>query len=384
MDISATLTADEVASMSYPERSLNESARLFQLAVKSELQTRDESHFEQSLRLKNTLDLFEQKAKVEPTWPQLAVLLNCEHQLYILNERTPLRLNPFLSHWVEAIQRLVTTQSKLSAQPSTTASRTESSLCNADIELTRLELIKSLLQGHDRQRLGASSPRQLYQKSVEERYATPFEIRPYICMLEEEGIYDKPSADPGSEDFVASQLEQIDTSMVGNMKPGNRQDWKQVFLTRLAHEPESAVSDLTRLPLELTSLDFLTNLLQNQTLQLQSIEPSPVIHDFLQHSLRLIEQMGQPMEANIADSFAMGSRGGFDGADDEIDHGRDAQTRAVKLLLLFIRNLVRKALVPLDAIYFEIQEICVRYVWIKEVRQFRAFLEEGTTNEQTL
>ena len=59
-----------------------------------------------------------------------------------------------------------------------------------------------------------------------------------------------------------------------------------------------------------------------------------------------------------------------------LGHGREAQCRAVKLLLLFVKNLIRKGLVGTDVLYFEIQEICVRYVWIKEVRDFRLWIEE--------
>jgi hypothetical protein len=49
----------------------------------------------------------------------------------------------------------------------------------------------------------------------------------------------------------------------------------------------------------------------------------------------------------------------------------------VRLLLLFIKNLMRKGLVGIEVLYFEIQEICVRYVWIREVREFRGWVEEG-------
>jgi len=49
----------------------------------------------------------------------------------------------------------------------------------------------------------------------------------------------------------------------------------------------------------------------------------------------------------------------------------------VKLLVLFVRNLIRKGMVGPEQMFYEIQEICVRYVWVREVREFRAFIEEG-------
>ena len=60
-----------------------------------------------------------------------------------------------------------------------------------------------------------------------------------------------------------------------------------------------------------------------------------------------------------------------------MEYGKEAQSRAVKLLLLFIKNLIVKDLLGTQWFYLEIEEICVRYVWIKEVRDFRTFLEEG-------
>jgi hypothetical protein len=41
--------------------------------------------------------------------------------------------------------------------------------------------------------------------------------------------------------------------------------------------------------------------------------------------------------------------------------------------LLFIKSLLRKGLVQMDTLFYEIAEITVRYVWIKEVREFRTW-----------
>jgi hypothetical protein len=38
---------------------------------------------------------------------------------------------------------------------------------------------------------------------------------------------------------------------------------------------------------------------------------------------------------------------------------------------------MRKGLVGPQVLYFEVQEICVRYVWVREVREFRNWVEGG-------
>jgi hypothetical protein len=203
-------------------------------------------------------------------------------------------------------------------------------------------------------------------------------------MLEEEGIYEKKPSDV-LEPAPEPPLGKGKAAITEQPKLTSRQQWKQDILGRLEHDRDSAISELTHLPIELSYLDFLTTLLQDQILQQFSIEPDPVIRDYLQHALRLAEEMGQPPgsgSGSVEDGSSGGTNGGSMETADGIDHGRTAQVRAVKLLLLFIRNLIRKALLPPEAIYFEIQEICVRYVWIKEVREFRVFIEEGGTAEQ--
>ena len=235
-------------------------------------------------------------AVATPSWVTLAVLLNCEYQLYVLNESTPLRLNPFLSHWVEAIQRLSVAPPNSPSRPATPKARNNNSITSADIFTTRVELVKSLLKAHDSKHVATLSPSVLFNKHVEQRHVTPFDIGVYIQMLEEEGIYEKASVDGASRN---SHPENHDAPYPSPPKSGTKQDWKQSLLSRLETDPESALPDLTRLSLELSSLDFLTTLLQNHTLQSLSIDPSPVIHDFLQHSLRLIEQMGQPAGTNL-------------------------------------------------------------------------------------
>lgn len=144
-------------------------------------------------------------------------------------------------------------------------------------------------------------------------------------------------------------------------------------------DPANALAMLSHLPIDIPSLDRLTLLLQSGDLAEYGLDRATVTRHYLQHGLRQIESM-----ASSSGSGERGLSGGRmredgTGPDDGYSgpRGRDAQARAVRLLVLFVRNLVRKALVPPEELYFEIQEICVRFVWIREVREFRAFLEEG-------
>ncbi|KAF2709967.1 hypothetical protein K504DRAFT_454346 [Pleomassaria siparia CBS 279.74] len=398
MDISAALTPDDMALFGVSDRPCEIATRYFtkDSADSSAAQllggggggggASDGRTFEQSLRLKNTLDAIEEQARVQPSWELLSILVNCEYSLYVLNQATPLRLNPFLSHWVEMIQRLAKTESD-AGRLATDMTRTDGHghVGTKDINVVRTEVAKSLLRFRNPAQFAQISPRGLYEKFVELRQTISFDIVPYIQMLEEEGIYEKTSfPDQGPEDCRTGSIETTKEVMTPRRpKLSDFQQWKQQVLSRLESNPESAIQELTHLPIELSSLDFLTTLLQDNMLERYSIDPAPVISDYIQHSLRLTEQMGEPPDPASEGSFAGVSITGSNGNSGQgIGHGREAQTRAVKLLLLFIRNLIRKALLPPEAIYFEIQEICVRYVWIKEVRDFRSFIEDGPTGDK--
>jgi hypothetical protein len=313
---------------------------------------------------------------LQPGWQALSVLVNCEYRLYILNQDTPLRNNPFLSHWVEAIQRL-------DRPPALGPGKRDGSLTSSDIHTVRVELIKALLQSRNPSQFARMSPKKLYADYVELRQTGEFDVRVYVRMLEEEEIYERtPEPVDHHVETRGNALEKTDgkDKRAGRPKLSDFQQWKQDMLDRLQREPDTAISELTHLPIELSYLDFLTTLLQEKTLESFSIESPPVISDYIQHALRLTETMGQPPGTSESTSAPSSASSGVNGDSEHAEltqRGREAQTRAVKLLLLFIKNVMRKDLVPLEAIYFEIQEICVRYVWIREVREFRAFVEEG-------
>ncbi|KAF1849393.1 uncharacterized protein K460DRAFT_354245 [Cucurbitaria berberidis CBS 394.84] len=366
MNFAAALTRPEVDALSDPDRTYSDAANALEHIPASADEHPGDTVFEKSLRIKNTLDEYEENARKEPSWNVLAVLTNSEYRLWCLNAETPMRHNPFLTHWVEASQRLdkESAEGKLNTN---TFSTPNGGITTADILEVRVEWIKRLLPNKDVKEFLHSTPRELHDAFVKRGLKKAFNIQTYIQMLEEEGIYDKTP-----EPKVATW-----TRMQEHPRDNASKQWKSDMLQKLKEQPDTAVQELTHLPLELSYLDFLTTLLTDRTLQSLSIDPAPVITTYIQHSLRLAEQMaGPPTDATVD--------GHTDGPLDRSsiwEYGKEAQSRAVRLLLLFIKSLIRKELLGTEVLYFEIQEICVRYVWIKEVRDFRSWVEEGIGEE---
>ncbi|KAJ8109730.1 hypothetical protein OPT61_g7247 [Boeremia exigua] len=337
--------------------------------------------FEKSLRVKGMIDELEVEARERPSWRMLAALVRSEFRLWQLNEQTPVRLNPFLSHWVEAIQRLQEGTQSHGAQASTDG------VSAADIAATRLEMIKRmLLAGMDA--VASATPQQLYNT----RYPrTPFDVEPYIRMLEEEGIYEpspapsNPTASPKAtshgdsaiDDQTPTHAPQTPTAQEPSSKQRpTLQEWKASVLSQMAHDPSAVLAELTRLPIALPALEFLTNLVTNSTLSTHNINAKEVVLCFIQHALRLVEHMGQPagMHHPAPPQTDIGIV-----VDDE--HGREAQSRALRLLILFLKNLVRKGLVDVDpgeefTLYYDLEGMYRSYMWMREVREFKMLIED--------
>ena len=375
MNLTSTLARIELNTLSDPDRRCADAVK--DLDHISTLQEDGVGGaFEKSLRIKNTIDTLELQVKEQPSWGVLAALVNSEYRLWILNAGTPIRHNPFLSHWVEAIQRL---EADVTAAQS--AKDTRSHISAEDVAAARLAMIKGILENKDTDVFANATPRQLYDAR---HSSIAFDIRIYICMLEEEGIYE-PSPRPPPSTSTTTLSKASHKSFPAAEETHNEphilsfQDWKQDLLSRLTSDSATALEDLTRLPIALPALDFLTTLLLNRTLKKQNIDSAPIITSYIQHGLRLVEHMGQPPGLDIKPPHQTVI--GIETDMNTLDHGREAQSRAVRLLLLFIKNLIRKELVGPEVLYFEIQEICVRYVWIKEVREFRTWVEEGGVME---
>ena len=338
--------------------------------------------FEKSLRVKSMIDELEVEAQKQPGWKILAAIVRSEYRLCVLNAETPLRHNPFLSHWVEAMQRLEVAAQSHSAQAVT------DHVSARDIAATRLEMIKRLLLQHTNA-LAFATPQQLYDAR---RPGTPFDVQPYVRMLEEEGIYEPSPVPPTPIATLPkpthSDATAADESIYPSGKPSGiptfptRQEyiatrrhtlkaWKDLVLSNLDTNPKWVVEQLTHLPIALPALEFLTDLVTNHSLSMHSIDAKEVVLCFIQHALRLVEHMGQLPDPNVEAPHQTEI-----GIETDNGLGRDAQSRAISLLILFLRNLIRKGLVVVDpsaenTLYYDIKGMCTSYVWMKEVRDFK-------------
>lgn len=310
-----------------------------------------------------------------PSKVDLALMLNCEYQLAALNSATPMRYNPFLSHWVEAIQRWEL-QPWLRAPAKSQPLKTDdifSSLAWWHIQEARIEVIKQILLGNSN--LGQAQIVHLARGAVLSQRSN-LNISPFIKMLEEEGIYESSLSldmhDSTNESMETRTGQAAPATTTPQHQPQTTQspvDFKASIMSHIHADPDSAHHTLTHLPLDLPSLDLITTMLQEGTYSQFHLDAVQLVRDYIQHGLRDVEQMGQVPAAAIDGPSLRGN--------EQTEHmrGREEQIRAIKLLVLFMRNLVRKSIVPAEELYFEIQEICVRYIWIREVRDFKAFVE---------
>jgi hypothetical protein len=369
MDLTATLTDAEIRTLSDYNLVIHDAIRCFSQSVAG-YNSRNESDFEKSFRLKNTIDVFEMRARAEPNAQALAVLMNCEYLLWLLNKDTPQKQNPFLSHWVEAIQRLDATGGQHESN-----GVAKSDLSADKISAARVLWIKMLLQGADVKYILDQTSQQASISLLSDGLREPFDLRPYVRMLEDEGIYEKtpePDANghaaPGQSQSGIDTLHRHTSAQKTNASTEDLiQQRKADILRNLELDTDAAIFEITRLPISLTYLDFLTTLLTDRTLETHSIDPAPIITQYIQHALRTIERMGKPPAPSDEGEV--------------LEYGKEAQSRHILLLLLFIKSLIRKGLVEMDTLYYEIAEISVRYVWIKEVRDFRNWAEEGIERE---
>ncbi|KAG9204333.1 hypothetical protein G6514_001407 [Epicoccum nigrum] len=340
--------------------------------------------FEKSLRVKGMIDELEALAEQQPSWKTLAALIRSEYRLWHMNELTPLRQNPFLSHWVEAIQRL-----EMAARVKDEVEAEEVSA--QDIAATRLEMIKRMLISPVAS--GNLTPRQVYEARFP---GTPFDVQPCIRVLEEEGIYEPAPAPPvpivKKKSSTASPeldgpepndgVEEESSTYVKEERSDSPRltfnEWRLNLLAIIATSPDLVKHQLTRLPIALPALDFLTELITRDNLSDHAIDSKEVVLQFTQHALRLIEHIGQPPHPTSPCPAVTDIGLPIDDA-----HGREAQTRALRLLVLFLRNLVKKGevavhLVPGErcSLYWDLEGMYRSYMWMREVREFKAMIEE--------
>ncbi|KAI9868019.1 MAG: hypothetical protein M1813_006764 [Trichoglossum hirsutum] len=376
-----------------------------------------------------------------------AFVFNAEYMLFQFYRQYEIRMNPFLSHWVEVIRDWEKTfgrdphDSKQQAT-STTAIR------NVDLDIfsTRVQLVRGILAGEG-VKLGSYSPHEFYVFLANTFQSRVVDVSKFEESLEDMEIYDKPARKriehrSTPEDIKSQPVLTPDTTKQEeeNSKALKDQLVSLIMTTAEDHMPISTVdfvmaslqdhlsvvtpnlvrfaagqlpitaeinfqwtvrllelilghhqlradpklSDarqelmtaITRLPSTIMPMDLITTLLIRGC-----IEDVPwVVHGFLANALRAIEYMGsrtaisahtQHLEQYYYDSsplIAPSERGGI--PTQTIERGRAAQAQAIRLLTVFINSLVTKRLMTVQELYFEIEEIGVRYIWIPEARGF--------------
>lgn len=126
------------------------------------------------------------------------------------------------------------------------------------------------------------------------------------------------------------------------------------------------INALENLPVTLPALECLNDVV-TKTRLLARDEIERVVCGVLDNGIRKAENMG-----------AVGGGGGAG-----FDHGgggggsamvRQAQSRQIKLLCLFVQSLLRNEVVGLEEVYYQVQGMGVKFMFVKEARElWRAY-----------
>ncbi|KAF2140652.1 uncharacterized protein K452DRAFT_299382 [Aplosporella prunicola CBS 121167] len=138
-------------------------------------------------------------------------------------------------------------------------------------------------------------------------------------------------------------------------------------ITQLArHDSMQAQQILVNLPIDVKSMEIINTILAAQATNNATVPPldkTVIASGYIQHGLRSLERTPSDATSPLEP---------YSPADDPAE-----KARKVRLLVLFLKNLVKRNLVPPGDLNLDMQEICVRYAAIKEVRDFRHWLETG-------
>ncbi|KAI9693609.1 MAG: hypothetical protein M1822_002880 [Bathelium mastoideum] len=340
--------------LSNHERTLSETAKLCFKACHGQDEDPGkqtlEAVFQDSLQLKVKLNELEKQDGQMAGWDLLASFINCEYQLFKTN-KVALRYNPWLSHWVEVVRSWTGNEATFQRRPGLTTAAPGLQ----QILKTRVEFVKVLLStSNTSETFEHSSPLEIFL-CLQDAPAKDFNVDEYVRMLEEEGIYEPAGSTNVAEGSVNRPTEAVQRNNCIN---------KDDFSYELERDPVTALNRLNTLPVDLQSLELVNSLLFSGSLD--DYDPPRLIQDYIQHALRYVERIGLEPHGLQEPSVAVTTRG-----------RKDDQVRAIKLLILFVRNLLARGVINPQSSYFEIQEICVRFIWIKEVRDFRNDLEAG-------
>jgi hypothetical protein len=134
---------------------------------------------------------------------------------------------------------------------------------------------------------------------------------------------------------------------------------------------------LGRLPADLKGLHLIKQLVSANTVPAPIPDKAHLVHAFLATALRALEDLNSQSESTPV-PFSESSQSGFimSSAGQELSNvlggqtGREAQTRVLILLVVFIDSLIRDNIISVPEIWLECQEIGVRYIFVPQAREF--------------
>jgi hypothetical protein len=327
--------------------------------------------------------------------PYIIEVLIVEYMILKLNSATPLRDHPLLLHWVATADRirgdLLGNRDKLGTpeygiQEIFLKSRLKITYC-ALKGIEEFAGVDGWLEKH----IGVMTPMQLMNHSVQmEGEPVWLDLSPYAILLDKTGVtlswelaalLPDPSMQSPEQRLANVEIENKPSpARESESTPTRNSSIPTVADIEkwITIEPEQTVHFLTRLPLDLPSLNFLTQLASTTILDDAGADTIHICREYIQYCLRSIEKMGMSPGQDGATSSNT-SNVSIDPPSSEFSNepvrGREEQIRDVGWLVMFMKSLIEKGLVPPQELHYEIQEVCVRYIFVKDVREFRAFLE---------
>jgi hypothetical protein len=355
--------------------------------------------FELSVRLMWLVDeLYALSATSTQMESLIVTVLNAEYMILKLTSAVPLQNHPFLLYWVTAADRirgdLLANRDKLGT--------TEYGPQEIFLK-SRLEIVYCALKGMEdfagvdkwpEKHIGTFTPfRLIHHTSQIVGEPAWLDLTHYVTLLDQVGITLSwelaallPDLSIQSPEKHLAKLE-IDSqhSSVREKASASVTPTKASSVPTVADiekyiriEAPEVIHLLTRLPIDIPSLDLMTKLNETTILDDVGADTVHITREYIQYCLRSIEKMGQASEHGEHSNSSNSSNVSADPCSDisnEPTRGRDEQSRAIRLLVMFVKNLVKKDLCPVQELMYEIQEICVRYIFVSEVREFRAWLE---------
>ncbi|KAH7038500.1 hypothetical protein B0J12DRAFT_255647 [Macrophomina phaseolina] len=352
-----------------------------------------DTQFIRTVNMMTALDQLENEdpAGELPIHKVLMHYLQSHHQLLLLHPDAELQYHPALAYWVKTV---ILWDGCGSGLPISALRRT--------VVRYIKQILIELSQSHE------GAPGKLPKPSVflrdfGEVAADPkFNIQSYVSVLDKEGIPwrswykdvlshevsapdlekgkgEKPKGAEGFEEWYAlgKGAEPTPSPRTASANMSSKAEEKHAapaypdesmtaekIVELSQNAPDQAQQLLVNLPLDLASMEIINGVFLSDKANLDN---TVIACNYIQHGLRKLEDSSSDGSTSTNDS------------DEPYSPSLDPEERKrkVKLLVLFIRNLIRRGLVPADSLQYDIQEICVRYAPIKEVRDLKHWFQTG-------